>query len=66
MISQDALTMYIFQPILSSPIGMMKTKTTLTRSEWFGLESINVTGEWPYANAFSKNCENANPLARME
>lgn len=28
-ISQDALTMYIFQPIFSRPIGMMKTKTSL-------------------------------------
>lgn len=28
-ISQEALTMYIFQPILARPIGMMKTKMSL-------------------------------------
>jgi len=27
--SQDALTMYIRQPMLARPMGMMKTKTTL-------------------------------------
>lgn len=28
-ISQEALTMYIFQPMLARPIGMMKTKMSL-------------------------------------
>lgn len=29
IISQEALTMYIFQPMLARPIGMMKTKMSL-------------------------------------
>lgn len=28
-ISQEALTIYIFQPMLARPIGMIKTKTSL-------------------------------------
>jgi len=31
MMSQLALTMYIFQPMFARPIGMMKTKTMLLR-----------------------------------
>ncbi len=29
MTSHEALTMYIFQPMLPMPMGMMKTKTSL-------------------------------------
>ena len=31
--SHEALTMYIFQPMLPRPMGMMKTKTSL----WFAI-----------------------------
>lgn len=61
--SQEALTMYIFQPMLARPIGMMKTKTSLDVVS----KSIRfIQGRETHARRFNKNDEKARPFARIE
>lgn len=60
--SHDPLTMYIFQPMLLRPIGMMNTNTSLNDvSQEAGRQKFAT-----YANAFSAKDVKATPLARIE
>ncbi len=73
--SQPPLTMYIFQPILFRPIGMMNTsaslstqasQSTATRPSHPYIENLENGASCAYARPFNANCENATPLARIE
>lgn len=68
-ISHEAFTMYIFHPMLSKPIGIMKTKTRLRFCQlivYHWGEGPVKLGTGTYARLLSINCENATPFARIE
>lgn len=64
IMSHDPLIMYIFQPILSRPIGMMKTSNSL---RWVSQRihdgKVYIAGEITHARPLSVNCEKATPFA---
>lgn len=64
IMSQEPLTMYIFHPMLSSPIGITNTNTQLRKHQQ--LHGTTSIAPLTYANAFNANCENASPFARIE
>jgi hypothetical protein len=65
--SHDALTMYIFQPILLMPIGMMNTNTSLCNGQSGNIQVHEKKKRTrTYAKALSAKLEKARPLARIE
>jgi hypothetical protein len=63
--SHDALIIYIFHPMLASPIGIMNVKMSLQKKLLSPQRREKVDG-YAHAKTFNTSDEKAIPLARIE